>query len=484
MFLKFADFAPDAATVETGNSETILNVLPSAVGYRPALAKAAYSGALPAACRGAVSFQTLDGGWRIVAATLDKLYIIDTSTVPIGWTEAGTGYTGPDSDENWSFAPYLGYLYATNVNDGLKRLEIEAGTTFATVAGSPPAARYIGVHGAYLVLGALTGDTSSIAWCDTYAPTNWSTGNADTQTFADGGPVMGICGAAERIIQQRAEQLMIPQPGSSIVFAFKKDVQARGTIAAQSIIQVGSDYAYLAEDGFYFNRQPIGKTKVDKWFFDNADTSRLGTVLGAFDPLNAMFRWAYHTDSVAAFDRQLVYAPNLQPPRWAPITDSVTYFTNIATAGLTLAGVAALYATLDLVPYPFGSRVWQGGRPTFAVFGSDDKLSFYEGSALVATMETGEQGIVPGYRTRINGVRPLIDGDTGAAATARLGTRQRIAGTVDYGSYAALQDSGRVPLRKDGRYHRVGISIPAGSTWTHAKGVEVPDGDVTRLGIR
>lgn len=480
--LPFAEFRPDAVAVGTGFSDQILNVYPSIIGYDPMPGRAAYSGALPATCRGAIAFQRQTGSWRIVAATLAKLYVLNTTDLT--WTEAGTGYTGPDTDEDWSFAVFDGYLYATNANDGLKRLEIEAGTTFSAVSGSPPAARYVDAVESYLVLGGLTDDTSAIAWCDTFDPTNWSTGNADQQSFPDGGPVLAVCGAAKKIIQQIKRRAMIPQPGSSVIFAFEEEANARGTIAPGSVIKVGSDIAYLSENGFMLNDTRIGANKVDKWFFDTASGTRLSSVIGSFDPLRGLLRWAFHTDDATAHDYQLVYNPFVGDGRWAPVVDGITHMVQIATAGLTLAGLAALYATIADMPFPFGSRIWMGGRPTLGVFDSDNKLAFYEGTALAATLETGEDNLIPGYRARVRGCRPIIDGDTGAVTQARLGTRERVAGTVAYGSYGSLGADGHVSIMRDGRYHRVGVSIAAGSTWSHAKGVEIDDYDVSRLGRR
>ena len=477
----FAEFAPDAAKTDANATSINRNVVPVEGGaYIPALAKSAYSGALSAAPRGAISFQTQDGNWRVVAATLTEIFILDASDMT--WDSAGSGYTGPDTDENWSFATYRGYLYATNVNDGLQRLEMEAGTTFAAVAGSPPAARYAGVVEDYLVLGALGSDTSAVAWCDTFDATDWSTGNADDQSFSDLGPVMGICGAAKKIIQQRGERYMVHQPGSSVVFAFEKIANARGAIAPMSIIEIGADVAMLAKDGFYFNNEPIGKGKVDRWFFATVNQSRLRAVQGAFDPLRRVFRWGFHTGDAAAFDWQLIYSPVFD--RWSVVVDNAAYLLTLATAGLTLGGLAALYATLNDVPYPFGSSVWQGGVDGFAVIGDDNKLSFYEGTALEATLATGEREWSPGQRIDINGIRPEVEGDTAAAATARLGYRSRLQDSVSYTSYNAMNSDGMIPFLANGRYFSAEVKIAAGTTWTHAKGIVIDDYDIHKRGRR
>lgn len=482
MKLPFAEFRPDVATVDTGFSDIIRNVYPTAVGYSPIKSLSAYSGALASAPKGFISVQTSDGATKVFAATQTKLYRLASD---LTWTDVSLGsgtYNGPGADEYWSFAVFNGYLYATNVNDALQRIDIDSGTAFAAVSGSPPQARYVAAVESYLVLGSLASDEGAIAWCDTGDPTNWSTGNADEQSFPDGGPVMGVLGAAKRVIQQTTERLMVHQPGSALVFAFEKIANARGTVAPASIIEVGDSYAYLSEDGFYFNGIPIGKEKVDRYFLDLVNTDRLFAVMGGFDPVRRLFRWAFHTGDGAAFDWQLIYSPSTE--RWSQVVENVTFISYGAVPGITLEGLDALYADLESVPYSLDSRIWQGGRAVFASFSSDYKLAFNEGATLEALMETTETGFIEGGRALLNGCRPLIDGDTGAATTARAGTRERMAGTVSYGSYASLQASGRVPLRKGGRYHRVGTKVAAGAVWSHARGVEFGPMDVKPMGLR
>lgn len=482
MNLPFAEFRPDAATLDTGFGELIRNVYPTSVGYSPIRGKATYSGALSAAPRGFISVQTSDGVTKVFAATATKLWQLASN---LTWTDVSVGggsYNGPGADENWSFAVFDGKLYAANANDDMQVIDIDSGTVFAGVSGSPPRGKYLAVVEAYLVVGCLTSDEGAIAWCDTGDPTDWSTGNADEQSFPDGGPVMGVLGAAKRVIQQRSERLMVHQPGSALVFAFEKIANARGTVAPQSIIEVGESYAYLSEDGFYFNGVPIGKEKVDRYFLDLVNTDRLFAVMGGFDPVRRLFRWAFHTGSATAFDWQLIYSPSTE--RWSQVIDDVTFIGDAATPGVTLEGLDALYATLEDVAYSLDSRIWEGGRPVFAVFGTDNALAFYEGATLEALMETTEKNLFDGGRALLNGCRPLIDGDTGALTTARAGTRERMAGTVSYGSYASLQASGRVPLRKGGRYHRVGVKVAAGASWTHARGVELGPLDVRAMGLK
>lgn len=479
MRFPLAEFRPDLQGPDTGFTNVFRNVYPTPIGCRPILGRVPYSEALPGPCRGGVYVYTTTGDVRVFAATQTALYKLDSD---LTWASVGSGYAGPGDDYNWAFEEYYGDLYALNENDGLLSIDIDAGSSFALVADGPPG-KYLRAIEGYLFIGALTGSPNEVAWCDTADATNYSTGNSGSQIFARGGPVTGLCAAAKRVMQEHSEEAIIHQPGGNPVFAFVQVAEARGCIAPYSLIEVGDQYACLAEDGFYFNGSPIGKEKVDEYFFGLANTSRLFATLGGFDPLRRVFRWAFHTGDGTARDWQLIYNPTID--RWSECVDDVTFIAQVATPGVTLEGLGILYPDLDVdVPFSLDSRIWQGGRPTFAVFGTDDCLSFYEGDPLEATVETTEAYLIEGWAAQINGAEPLVTGDTGAAVQIRVGKRMRLADSVTYTSYSSMQLSGRSPLRAFGKYMRFALKIAAGTAWTQMLGVVVQARDIVKRGVR
>jgi len=106
----------------------------------------------------------------------------------------------------------------------------------------------------------------------------------------------------------------------------------------------------------------------------------------------------------------------------------------------------------------------------FGVIDSALKLAFFEGDTLEATMETGDRQLAPGRRALATGVRPLVDT---SSAVARIGKREREADPRVWDAEMTMQTSGVCPGRSGGRFHRFRVRIPAGTTWTHASGVEV-----------
>ena len=83
-------------------------------------------------------------------------------------------------------------------------------------------------------------------------------------------------------------------------------------------------------------------------------------------------------------------------------------------------------------------------------------------------IETKEIELFPGLRSDITEVRPIVD----ATATVAITTRERLADDATTSSYSSMVTSGTVPVRQSGRYVRANVKIAAGSTWTHAQGVD------------
>lgn len=468
MRIPFAPWEPDRAELDTAVSAVAQGVLPGLNSYVPVKGPSAYSSALPAAPTGLWLAQKSDGSFIVLAGTASNLYLLDGGT--LAFTSIGSGYTVP-TDELWSGAQFGTKFYATNITDGLKVYDIEAGGSFGAGTGSPPIARIVVPIEGHLWLLGLNTDPAGGQWSATEDATGWTagTGNSDVFSFKDGGRIMSAAPAAKLIIQERAVRRIIHQPGDPLVFAFDKVEDAKGTIAPYSVIPFGSAVAYLTEDGFWFNGQPIGKDRIDSWFLGQANQDRLFSVLGTYDPVRPLFYWAFRTGSGAAYDQMLVY--NWKTDRWSVVPIDLYIVSYLATPGTTLEGLDADYPDIDVdVPFSLDSRIWQGGRPVFGVIGSDLKLSFFEGDNLEATIETGERQLRAPGRTLVNWVTPLVDS---SEALARAGKRERLADARTWSTEAAMQASGRCSLRSNGRYHRFRVRIPAGATWTHALGVDV-----------
>ena len=96
---------------------------------------------------------------------------------------------------------------------------------------------------------------------------------------------------------------------------------------------------------------------------------------------------------------------------------------------------------------------------------------FFSGANLAATIETGDNQLVPGNRALLRGLRPLVEGST-VTPSLTVGKRNNLYDAITYGSATAVNAYGFCNARVNGRYHRARITIPAGSLWTMARGVD------------
>lgn len=474
MRLAFGSFEPDKAELDSNVCAVATNVYPALNSYIPVLgADSPYSDALPAAPLGLFLARKENGTFVDLACTQTAIYRLDGTS----WTEIGSGFTGPSTDELWSGAQFGNYFIFTNINDGPQKYDLEAGGTTAALGGTPPDARYVDVIEDYVVLASLSTDAFAIAWSDTNNPENWTTGNSGSQSFPDGGRVQNFAGAAKLVIQETVKRQMIHAPGSAEVFQFAKVEEAKGTIAPYSVIKFGPWLAYLAEDGFWFNDKNISAGRTTEYFFDNIDRTRIFSVIGSFHPSLPIFFWLGRTTGNDTYDFGLMY--NWQADRWAQLTATdILLVSNSATTNMTLEQIAALFASLEVITPSLDSRVWQGGRPVFGIINDSFELCFFEGDALEATLETGEMQIFPGYRSLTRSIRPLVDT---SSAVAYVRERERQADAMVKSSEATMRTSGECPMKVSGRLKRYGVRIPAAASWNHVQGVELK---ATQLGLR
>ncbi|MBN8994441.1 MAG: hypothetical protein J0H94_04390 [Rhizobiales bacterium] len=148
----FAEWRPDAFNTNSAYAAEALGVLPRATGYGPFPSLAAISESLDATCRGAFTASAVNGAITIFAFTAEKAFKF--AGVGSAWSEV-TGPSGPYNladGEFWSFAQFGTLLVATNINDDPQYIDVDAGSAFADLGGSPPRARFCQVVGDQLFL--------------------------------------------------------------------------------------------------------------------------------------------------------------------------------------------------------------------------------------------------------------------------------------------------------------------------------------------
>jgi hypothetical protein len=445
MMIALPPFEPDKSPFEGSSSANVVNALPVANGWGPMAGLTEISAALPSECRGAVYVRTAAGNYVIIAGTATRLYRLNTTDYT--WTDI----SGPSAPYNvplqdaWTFTRFGDKLVAHNISNAVQVYDIEAAGNFVDLAGSPPKAKYSWVAGDFLVLGYLEGTSGqkTVKWSGNNDINFWTIGQkgCDFQELPEGDEVMG--GFADQggfsVIQRAAMQFFTFAPASGFVFTRTVLNPKQGTLAPRSIVSIGPGrFFYLSEDGFFggVNREPIGAERVDRWFLDQVDQTYLGDVQGSADPFNKIVWWKYRALNGSFY--RLGY--DWQLDRWCTTDIAVGEMMALATPGITWDGLDALYSKIEDVSDPFDSRLFSGGRPTFATFTTDNKLAYFSGPDLQATIDTAEVEIDGNARTFVNGARVITD--------APIASFTLSDGTMGYHGDAS---HGRAPMQRIGQ---------------------------------
>ena len=163
--LSWGEYRPDVADYLATTSRNILNVLPRGDGYGPFPSVSTFSGALPAACRGAFYALKSDGSVAIFAGTSDRLYVMDNTT--FGWADVskdGEAYLALTATSYWQFAQFGSLVIAVQANVPPQVFDLSSSNEFGNLDGSPPQAAYIAIVGRFVVLSGLLSNPYRIQW--------------------------------------------------------------------------------------------------------------------------------------------------------------------------------------------------------------------------------------------------------------------------------------------------------------------------------
>lgn len=468
MSIPFPNFEPDKSPFNGAASQQIINTFPVADGWGPMPGLTEISQALPDTCRGAVYVRSSSGVYTIVAGTASRLYRLNTTD--FSWVDISgpsAPYAVPLGD-SWTFTVFGTSLITHNLTDNIQVYDIEAGGVYADLAGSPPKAKYSWVAGDFVVLGSLNGlrGEKTVRWCGINDSTFWTLGQrgSDFQELPEGDEVMGGFGEVGgfTVIQRTGMQSFPFSPSSGFTFTRTVINPKQGSIAPRSIVSIGpGQFFYLSEDGFFggAQRQPIGAERVDTWFLSQIDTRFLADVQGEADPYEKIVWWKYQIPD-GTF-RRLGY--DWQLDRWCTTDLQVGEMMSLATPGITWDGLDTLYASIGVADAPFDSRIFLGGRPTMATFTTANKLAFFSGATLQATLDTASVALDPAQRTFVSGVRVITDAPT---YTISDGVSATHGSTPSFSAPSSPNRAGLVPLRSDGRLHKFRCIIPTATDWS------------------
>lgn len=475
--IQFGEFLPDFPNYKSPGCVRADNVFPSAGGYGPLRGAGNTSGSTSGVCRGAALFRRSTGDAITVGGGDDKLWV-DVS----GTLTATTGLTSIGSDAYWQFEQFGARVFAVAPNNDLKVLDaIDSDTSWASVSDAPTQAEVIGRVGKRLVVGCLSSNPYGFQWSGDNDPITFT---ANATNFAgtaevdhDFGKITGIAGRRYPLLFQEYGVSRIAEVGPKTVFQIDRVEEARGAIAPNSIVTVGYFTYFLSDDGFWVTNgagaQALGTRRVNEFFKDDVSAADMFRTHGTVDWGRQCVIWSYYRQGSTGFDGLIIYS--WAENRWATGTLALHWLVQGTTDATTLEDLDATYPDLDAMPISLDSAIFlsQGRNlSAYLLSGSNTELTSLDGDALAATFETGEWQTKTAERSFVSEIYPIVE-NVSENTQAQIITRSPKGGVESVSTAGTVNDAGFCPVRADGRYLRVRMTIPAGADWSKAQGVQV-----------
>jgi hypothetical protein len=257
--------------------------------------------------------------------------------------------------------------------------------------------------------------------------------------------------------------------GLDVIWQFDEISQETGCMAEGSVCNVGRLIFFLSERGFMMcdgnEVVPIADEKFNRWFFSTYSRSDIANIWSAIDPRNSVVLWAMPgtPGKVIAYNWVLKRATTFEL--------SVSGLFAGYTSGTPLDALDAVYpGGIDLLPVSLDDPSLQGGNPILLIVDGDNAVNALTGDSLEPTLRLDNIEPTPGKRSRIRSIR-LVSDTTDASAT--IDARMRVGDAESVTSAASMRSNGKLPIRANGRYNNLTVTIPAGTDWSFIQGCEI-----------
>jgi hypothetical protein len=469
----FTEWLPDQPGV-IGALTNARNVFPKAVGYGAFPNEADYSDDAVEDLNSVISAKTTAGDSKIFAGGETKLFLFNSSNLNLD-DVSGTTYS---STEKWNFSKFGNFLIAAGYPNTLQYADMATTTiSFTDLEASAPQAKLITVVRDFVVVGNTNTSSKEVRWSGINNPQTWTPSaitQSDFQELPDGGEVRGLTGGEFGLVLLEKSIIRMSYVGTPLIFQFDNISRNIGCYESNSVVQWGGVTYFLSDDGFYScdgqRIEPIGAEKVNRFFWDTLEESRLSEMSAAVDPFRNLVIWGYQ--SLDKTYRLLVY--HWITKRWSFVDTSINRISDITTPEATLEQLDNYSASLDNLQISLDDRAWLGGKFLFAGV-SGRKIVAFSGTNKPARITTADLSAGE-TMSMVTLARPIIDNGLGNVA---ISSRFNLSESVNFGPEIAANSENRVGLRSLGRYHRLRV-IPSGD-WQTAIGVEV---DIQPAGMR
>jgi len=473
MKIDFGEWLPDQPSLDNPGCTDAYNVIPLARSYGQYNNLSAYSDALTSSCLGAFTTVDRDNAPFQFAGDANALYLM--SNTNLTWADVGT--SNYSTATSWNFEKFGDRVIAVSVENDPEYYNVESGSAFVRLGGSPPRAKYIAAIRDFVVLANIQSNPNRVQWCGFNNAELW-TPNLTTQSdFQDipgrGGIVRGIVPGAYGVVFQDSSIWRMDYTGPPTIFRFDEVERGRGTSSPRSICYYGTNVFYYDPSGFYvFTGQgstAIGHERMDAWFKDNLGEPE--SIQGVVDRKNQLVLWGFKSTAASpVMDRVVIY--NFAANRWSwGALGAQFMFERVSSQyDQPLDDLDTPYPLgIDLQSIPMDEPAFKDDLEVMA-FDGDNKAASFNGAARTARITTKEVKFdEAGMFTQ--SVRPLADLPNGGSVTVRVGKRDRRDAAVTYTNTLPLNRIGEASPRVNMRFQRYELQIEGGFDFT--QGVEI-----------
>lgn len=479
ILLELGEWMPDLPALANPGALLAKNCIPEAASYRHFNGLQAFGDALDGMATGSYWLRSPTGGIFDFVGTSDKLYLFDGITTYDDVSKPAASY----SAAAWDFTNFQRRVIATDGATAVQYYDLGVSATFDDLPDTPPIMACIGVVRDFVMGGdyeiGSEREEGGFAWSGFNNSNLWtpslSTQAGRRRSRGNGGKVQRIVSGSRGIGFRQDDILGISYVGPPNIWQWDDITTLHGTDAARSVCWTQTYVFYHSIEGFKrLNRQTmkiddIGYAKVDKWFVENSAASDVSSMQGTVDRRNKLVLWAFRSSgSSLTFDRVLIF--NWAANRWAYAEINVELIGEFASVGYNLDTIGAILGgNIDSASIPVDSDAYAGGAVSLLAFNSSHEACTFDGDPLTAEIDTKEI-MIPGRRTFVNGVTPIVNSSTDPTITIAPLTRNLPTAEPSLGSFGTLSTrSAQVDMRADARYHRYRVKIQNG--FTHAKAV-------------
>ena len=476
MQVPFGEWLPDQPPHLNQGANVATNVYYALNSYKRFPSLVDYSSNnIGANSRGAGSFRDNAGNvFNFVAKNTD-IYQLASGT----FTSRKGSLTGGDTDF-WTFTQFGNYVIASNGANAPQYYLMGTSTNFANLsaiqtAGTTPNFRVSGVIRDFFVTGNHTNNTNRIQWSGINDIATWQGKQADFQDLpGSGGQIVHITSGEIGYVFRQNQIIRMDFVGGAVVFRLSVISPNRGAVYGQTVCQDNRNVFFYSDDGFYQlsgdSIEPIGAEKVNRFFDLDLNKAYTDRIKAATDPFNQLAMWAYpskaNTGASGLCDRIIIY--NYATKKWSLAEAQTSVIFPQFVGAFTVELMDIISENLEDINAALDTDFWNGGQMFLGAIDQNFKAAIFSGNSNECEIETSELEPFPGLRANVTGVRPIVD----AVSTLTVKTRERIADDETASSTVTQNASGLNPVRKSGRYIRANVKIPAGTTFTHAQGVD------------